>query len=574
MKRWMALTGIFILGVAAMVVTELRKVNVGASPAALLNFVADGERDLTRMPMQFTRMPDEEEIRIGNELANSYSERQGTGKPPEEDVLVSDDLTRVGEQVASHAHRKLPYKFHYVAQQGMVNAFAVPGGHVFIGAGLLALMDSEDELAAVLGHEIEHIDHYHCAERVQWERAMRQIPLGGLISLPMQVFEAGYTKDQELEADREGTRLAVESGYSANGALRMFEAFAKLFQEYRTAAKTPQDEAAQVAQQTLEGYFRSHPLPSERIAEIQKLIASERWNVPAERDLRVQFIFRTAKARDALRAGKYKHAEELANQSLRLRAEQPKALDLLALAQFKQANFSGAAETFRKILQIEPSNAEVITSFARALAAANPKSAASEFQRWEAGVTGAKPPEVNVAAAGLALLNGKGESAQRLESTLQQGGSAQAAEQLGELGWWHYRADDYPRAVELLALAVQRIPDAGKLRLRLAWAEIEVRRYSDALRMLDSVAYAPGTGPEKMMACAVARWRAEEKDNAMEDFAGAFDGAKAEWENSRLIKALYSPMTAQSIAEMNEETERRREKAKADAAEEALRNKG
>src|SRR5580704_13531857 len=303
MKRWVALAGILILGVAAIVVTERRKVDVGASPEALLNFVADGERDLTRMPMRFNRMPDEEEIRIGNELANSYLE--GQGKSPEEDVMVSDDLTRVGAQVASHAHRKLPYKFHYVAQQGMVNAFAVPGGHVFVGAGLLALMDSEDELAAVLGHEIEHIDHYHCAERVQWEQAMRRIPLGGLISLPMQVFEAGYTKDQELEADREGTRLAVESGYSANGAIRMFETFARLFQENQSAAKTPQDEAARVAQEALEGYFRSHPLPSERIAQVKKLIASQRWNVPAERDLKVAFIFQTAKAQDALRTGKY-----------------------------------------------------------------------------------------------------------------------------------------------------------------------------------------------------------------------------------------------------------------------------
>jgi predicted Zn-dependent protease len=558
MKRWVALAGILILGVAAMVVTERRKVDVGASPEALLNFVADGERDLTRMPMRFTRMPDEEEIRIGNELANSYLE--GQGKPPEEDVMVSDDLTRVGEQVASHAHRKLPYKFHYIAQQGMVNAFAVPGGHVFVGAGLLALMDSEDELAAVLGHEIEHIDHYHCAERVQWEQAMRRIPLGGLISLPMQVFEAGYTKDQELEADREGTRLAVESGYSANGAIRMFETFARLFQENQSAAKTPQDEAARVAQEALEGYFRSHPLPSERIAQVQKLIASERWNVPAERDLKVAFIFETAKAQDALRTGKYEQAEELANQSLRLRPDQPKALNVVGLSQFTLADFSGAAETFRKILQIEPSNGEVITSFARALAASNPKSAASEFDRWEAGITGAKRPEVEVAGAGLALLSGKGESAKRLESALQQSGGAQASEELGDLGWWHYLAGDYPRAVELLALAVQRIPDAGKWRLRLAWAEIEVRRYSDALQMLDGPV--PGTESETTMARAVARWRAEEKDQAMKEFEEAFDGAKAVWENSRLIKALYSPMTAQSIVEMNDEFERRRKKAK------------
>jgi predicted Zn-dependent protease len=46
-------------------------------------------------------------------------------------------------------------------------------------------MDSEDELAAVLGHEIEHVDHYHCVERVQQQEALHQIPLGELLSLPI-----------------------------------------------------------------------------------------------------------------------------------------------------------------------------------------------------------------------------------------------------------------------------------------------------------------------------------------------------------------------------------------------------
>ena len=79
------------------------------------------------------------------------------------------------------------------------------------------LMDSEDELAAILGHEIEHIDHYHCAERVQLEVRLRHLPLRGLFELPVRLFEAGYSKDQELEADREGTRLAVAGVLFAPG---------------------------------------------------------------------------------------------------------------------------------------------------------------------------------------------------------------------------------------------------------------------------------------------------------------------------------------------------------------------
>jgi Flp pilus assembly protein TadD len=221
----------------------------------------------------------------------------------------------------------------------------------------------------------------------------------------------------------------------------------------------------------------------------------------------------------------------LANHSLVLRPDQPKALKVLASAQFRRANFSGAAETFRRILQIEPTNGEVITSFARALAAADSKSAASEFQKWVSGMTAAKPLSEQVAAAGLALLSAKQESAQQLENVLQQDGSPQAAEGLGELGWWHYLAGEYPRAVELLGLAVQRSPDDRRWRLRLAWADIEVRQYSDALGILDTVTYVTGTESEKVMARAVAQWRAAGKDKAMEDFDEAIVESKAEWQN-------------------------------------------
>jgi beta-barrel assembly-enhancing protease len=214
MNRWIMLVGIVLLSVAAVVVSEQRKVDVPASPAALLYLVADTEQELTRMPVSFARMSDAEEIRIGDELARSYATGEERGDTAET-AIVEHDLARVGSELASHSHRKLPYKFHYIPTSNSINAFALPGGHVYVGGGLLSLMDSEDELAAVIGHEIEHIDHYHCADRVQQEQALRKIPLGGLVALPIDVFEAGYSKDQELEADREGTRLAVQAGYSA-----------------------------------------------------------------------------------------------------------------------------------------------------------------------------------------------------------------------------------------------------------------------------------------------------------------------------------------------------------------------
>ena len=567
MRRWITFAGIVLLGVTSVVVSERRRVDVPTSPAALLYLVADTEQELTRMPVRFTRMSDADEIRIGNELARFYATGEERENTPEV-AIIEHYMTRVGEQVARNAHRKLPYKFHYIPSPHLINAFALPGGHVFVGGGLLDLMDSEDELAAVIGHEIEHIDHYDCADRVQREQAMRRLPLGGLVALPIAVFEAGYSKDQELQADRDGTRLAVEAGYSANGAIRMFETFGRLYEEYEGRAKTPQEELSQVAQQTLEGYFRSHPLPSERIAQVQKMIASEGWTARPERDLAVAYIFWTARARAALEARKYPQAEQLANQSLRMRPDQPKAFQVLALARFAQANFSGAAEAYRKILEIDKtSHPEIIAAYAQALAAADRKGGVTEFRQWVDGlnIQGKKPEEIDVAAAGLALVAGDAEPERKLEIELRQSGDVHTPAWMRDLGWWHYLAGDYQKAVDLLSEATQQRPGDADLGMQLAWALIEIRRYGDALQRIESIAYLQTTEPEKAMVRAVARWQAQEHEQALDDFSVAL-GGQPEWENSSWVRALYSPLAAQSLQDMQAERERRKQKARTAAS--------
>jgi predicted Zn-dependent protease len=569
MKRWIIFAGILLLGVAAVVVSQRQKVDLPASPAALLYLVADTEQELTRMPVHFVRMSDAEEIRIGNGLAYYYSSMEGREKTPE-NTIIEHYLTRVGTELATHAHRVLPYKFHYIPDSNFINAFALPGGHVYVGGGLVALMDSEDELAAVIGHEIEHIDHYHCSDRVQQEQALRRLPLGGLVAIPIEVFEAGYSKDQELEADREGTRLAVQTGYSASGAIRMFETFERLQKEYQAQAKNPQEEMSQVAEQALEGYFRSHPLPSERIAQVQKMIASEGWPPRAERDLHIAYLFMTAKAQRALDAKKYALAEQLANQSLRLRPDQPRAFQVLATAQFAQAKFSEAAANYRKILETGSPLPEIVNYYALALAAADRRSAASEFGRWAEGVKGQKPREIDVAGAGLALLAGNTEAAHHLEIELRQGGDVLAPIWIGELGWWHYLNGDYQQAVELLSEARQRRPGDTSLGTELAWALIEIHHYGDTLQTLETYSY-ERQAQEKAIVQAVAHWQAQERDEAMRNFDFAM-GNLPEWENPKWVSALYSPLVAQSVQEMQAERERRRQKAKANASRAAARD--
>jgi len=291
MKRWLPLSIIVIAGILAIVAVQWQRISARPSAQGLLSAAADAQHEMTRVPAHFDRMSDSDEIALGDQLASEYAERWAS---PKQDAAknhaIEAYLQTVGEHVSAGARRRLPYKFHYIPDPDFVNAFALPGGHVFVGQGLLSLMQSEDALAAVLGHEVEHIDLRHCAERMQTEAHLRNLgALGDVVGLPVEVFLAGYSKEQEMEADRDGTSLAVKAGYSPLGILQLFGEFEKL--EQKNAAigdkpATPVDEAAQVSLQTVAGYFRSHPPAAQREQQVRELMRSQHWAQPPLRKLR------------------------------------------------------------------------------------------------------------------------------------------------------------------------------------------------------------------------------------------------------------------------------------------------
>lgn len=294
MKRAVAFGVVLLIALTALYFSERRRNATPVSANAILEMAADTQRDLTRAPMRLTRLSDDQEITIGNELAERYFVATTKLSPEEQGLL--EYVRRVGGTVASHAHRRLPYAFHVVPNHSLINAFSLPGGHIYVGEGLLDLMSSEDQLAFILGHEIEHVDHYHCAERVQMEARLRNLKLGivgALVQIPLEVWEAGYNKDEELEADREGLRLSVLGGYSPYGAVSLFEKLDTLHAEYVIHAKSPEQELSELAIQSLEGYFRSHPVTSERLAQAERLIAAEGWrDRKSQKPFRVEYQVR------------------------------------------------------------------------------------------------------------------------------------------------------------------------------------------------------------------------------------------------------------------------------------------
>ena len=578
MKYRLAFLSVIALTLAALILTEKRKVNAPVSPDPILYSVADTEKELGRLPVAATRLSDRQEIQIGNELARkafaNFSYR--TIRPDPEFEKVESYLSQVGLRVAAHAHRKLQYRFHYISQSDFINAFALPGGHVFIGAGLMDLMDSEDELAAILGHEIEHIDHYHCAERVQIEARLRHLPLRGLIELPAQLFEVGYSKDQELEADREGTRLAVWASYSPLGAIRMFEAFDRLYREQTAAAHSPQEELTQVALSTLEGYFRSHPQTSERIDQINRMIADEHWgNLTSERPLEVAYIFVTARAQRAFAARHYQEAAALAKRSLDAVPDQPLAWRVLAASQYALADFDGAASASRKLLDLAPANESSLRAYADVLAArGDPAKGVRELETWMADhPDGTARAPRDVERAGLLLLaHDKARAEASLKELNTSFNGAWPPELDGRLGGWYYRAGNYPAARDHLTHAVQQLPGDTTINTQLGWVYIEQRDYEDAFNRFgraksSASVRANGPGIERLrfaqpyMGTAVAYWLARQPNEALNDFSFVV-GAQPEWLNPRWTSALFSARVAKAVAEMQAEQKKRRSAAR------------
>ncbi len=294
MKRSVVFVAFFLIlgfALAGLYWSQRRSKSAPVSANAILNMAADAQRDLSRIPMHFTRLSDEQEIAIGKELGTRYATQTRKLSPEEEGL--EKYVTRVGNTVALHAHRRLPYTFIVLPDHNMINAFSLPGGPVYISEGMLDLMMSEDELANVLAHEVEHIDHYHCVERVQLEAKLKNLNLdvlGALLQIPLDFWEAGYHKDEEFEADREGMFLAVQSRYSPYGAVDAFERFAKLCDEYVIHAQSPDQEISELAIQSLNGYFRSHPLPSERLAQANRIIVEQHWeDRKAQKPFRVEY---------------------------------------------------------------------------------------------------------------------------------------------------------------------------------------------------------------------------------------------------------------------------------------------
>ncbi|HSX87643.1 MAG TPA: M48 family metalloprotease, partial [Pseudomonas sp.] len=176
----------------------------------------------------FVMMSEQQELDLGRR----YNQEILKQHPRYADEKLQAYVQQVGERVAKNSHRnRLAYQFTVVDSPD-INAFALPGGYIYIHRGLLAYLNSEAELAAVLGHEVGHVTARHSVQ--QQSQASAWGILGQAVAIGTGVGAAGdltnvlgsavvrgYGRDMELEADGLGAQYLARSGYDPQAMIEV-----------------------------------------------------------------------------------------------------------------------------------------------------------------------------------------------------------------------------------------------------------------------------------------------------------------------------------------------------------------
>jgi beta-barrel assembly-enhancing protease len=220
----------------------------------------------------------QQEIQMGQE----YSQQINAQLPIVSDPEINRYVNVLGDQIASLTSRAdLPWRF-YVVDSREVNAFAVPGGYIYVNRGLIERTTQMDELAGVLGHEIGHVVRRHSIQQMEKAQGANvgvtlaciltnicnsQVAQAGINIAGSAVF-ARFSRQDELEADQEAVTNTVRARINPQGIVTMFQ---KLIAERKSRPGA------------VEGWFATHPLEEDRIAAAQQMInaipSSQRTNL-------------------------------------------------------------------------------------------------------------------------------------------------------------------------------------------------------------------------------------------------------------------------------------------------------
>ena len=242
---------------------------------SLIGYWCNREKNEITGEMQHVDMTTEQEIALGLQAAPEMTRQYGGLYP---DQQAAARVKEIGQQIVSRTKAgESPYKFdfHLLADENTVNAFALPGGQIFITAGLLKNLQSEGQLAGILGHEIGHVVARHSAEQIAKSKLTQGLTGAAAIAVydpdrPSSAAAAAaaamigklmtlkYGRDDELESDRLAVKFTTEAGYDPRSMIQVMEILNRVSGGSRGI-----------------DFFQTHPNPQNRIGEIQAAIEKE-----------------------------------------------------------------------------------------------------------------------------------------------------------------------------------------------------------------------------------------------------------------------------------------------------------
>lgn len=224
---------------------------------------------------QHINISQEQEVALGLQAAPQMEQEfGGQSQDARGQALVDQVCARIVQSSAA-GQTEYPFECHVLADTETINAFALPGGQVFVTEALFRRMETEGQLAGVLGHEIAHVVARHSAEHIA-KAQLTQDLTGAVVvasydpnnpnsayaaqfaALLGQLVNMKYGRDDELESDRLGVRFMGEAGYDPHAMLRVMEILA----EASSGGRPPE-------------FFSTHPNPENRVQRIQQAIDEE-----------------------------------------------------------------------------------------------------------------------------------------------------------------------------------------------------------------------------------------------------------------------------------------------------------
>jgi predicted Zn-dependent protease len=232
--------------------------------------VGSGVGSCARNPVtgksELSLISESQEIQMGQEASKEVAQSIGIYN----DAKINDYVASIGKRIAANSERpNLPWEFH-VVDDASVNAFALPGGFIYVTRGLLGAINDEAELATVVGHEIGHVTNRHSVQQIsKAQLAQLGLGIGSILSSDIarfgQLASAGlsvlflkYSRDAENQADQAGFRYALKQNYDVREMSKVFETLDRLSQS-SGGGKLPE-------------WLATHPSPGNRIEHIEKML--------------------------------------------------------------------------------------------------------------------------------------------------------------------------------------------------------------------------------------------------------------------------------------------------------------